>query len=129
MSSSASPSSSGYSPSTPSMGGAGNSFTFGSGSASASRSATSAGGSAGEGGGAEGATPPGSTPTSPGGSGAVLGAHRRGHTRGASLGTTQSSPSNRRRSLESTISLIREAMEGKDGKDEETLQKAGYRDD
>ncbi|KAE8267263.1 hypothetical protein A4X09_0g5090 [Tilletia walkeri] len=111
----ASPSSSAYSPSTPSMGGAGSSFTFGSGSASRSTAADST------------STP--GTPTSPGG-GAVLGnSHRRGHSRGASLGTTQSSPSNRRRSLESTISLIREAMEGKDGKDEETLQKSGYVDE
>lgn len=33
--------------------------------------------------------------------------HRRGHSRTSSLGTTMSSPSNRRRSLESTISMIR----------------------
>ncbi|KAK0566772.1 3',5'-cyclic-nucleotide phosphodiesterase (PDEase) (3':5'-CNP) [Tilletia horrida] len=107
-------SSSGYSPRTPAMGGAGNAFTFGTGSrTSAASSATSA----------DPSSP--KTPTSPGG-GHVLSAHRRGHTRGASLGTTQSSPSNRRRSLESTVALIREAMEGKDGKDEETLEKAGY---
>ena len=36
---------------------------------------------------------------------------RRGHSRTASLGTTMTSPSTRRRSLESTISLIREAVD------------------
>lgn len=36
---------------------------------------------------------------------------RRGHGRTASLGTTMTSPSTRRRSLESTISLIREAAD------------------
>ncbi len=50
------------------------------------------------------------TPSSPA-SGAT-GSHRRGHSRTSSLGTTMSSPSNRRRSLESTISMIREAMQG-----------------
>jgi len=39
---------------------------------------------------------------------------RRGHGRQASLGTTMTSPSTRRRSLESTISLIREAVDGKE---------------
>ncbi|KAF9788144.1 serine/threonine protein phosphatase 2B [Thelephora terrestris] len=38
-------------------------------------------------------------------------ATRRGHSRTASLGTTMTSPSTRRRSLESTISLIREAVD------------------
>lgn len=37
--------------------------------------------------------------------------HRRGHSRTSSLGTTMSSPSNRRRSLESTVSMIREVLE------------------
>jgi len=37
--------------------------------------------------------------------------YRRGHARQSSLGTTMTSPSNRRRSIESTISLIREAAE------------------
>jgi serine/threonine-protein phosphatase 2B catalytic subunit len=36
------------------------------------------------------------------------------HGRQASLGTTMTSPSTRRRSLESTISMIQEALEGKD---------------
>jgi serine/threonine-protein phosphatase 2B catalytic subunit len=40
---------------------------------------------------------------------------RRGHARNASLGTTMTSPSTRRRSIESTISLIHEAWESKDG--------------
>lgn len=37
--------------------------------------------------------------------------HHRGHSRTSSLGTTMSSPSNRRRSLESTVSMIKEALE------------------
>ena len=40
---------------------------------------------------------------------------RRGHSRTASLGTTMTSPSTRRRSVENTISLIREAVDGKEG--------------
>lgn len=36
------------------------------------------------------------------------------HGRQASLGTTMTSPSTRRRSLESTISMIQEALDGKD---------------
>ncbi|TDL24459.1 Metallo-dependent phosphatase [Rickenella mellea] len=38
--------------------------------------------------------------------------YRRGHSRQASLGTTMTSPSTRRRSIESTISLIKEAVDG-----------------
>lgn len=41
--------------------------------------------------------------------------HRRTHSRTSSLGTTMSSPSNRRRSIESTVSMIREALEGRPG--------------
>ena len=37
--------------------------------------------------------------------------HRPTHSRTSSLGTTMSSPSNRRRSLESTVSMIKEALE------------------
>jgi serine/threonine-protein phosphatase 2B catalytic subunit len=48
---------------------------------------------------------PGS-PTTPGGS------FRRGHARQASLGTTMTSPSTRRRSLESTMSLIQGVWDG-----------------
>lgn len=51
------------------------------------------------------------TPTS--GSGAMSSPFRRGHGRQASLGTTMTSPSTRRRSIESTISLIKEAVDGK----------------
>lgn len=43
--------------------------------------------------------------------------HRRAHSRTSSLGTTMSSPSNRRRSIESTVSMIREALEGRPGND------------
>ncbi|KAK7059729.1 Serine/threonine-protein phosphatase [Favolaschia claudopus] len=46
------------------------------------------------------------SPTSPGG------AFRRGHARQASLGTTMTSPSTRRRSLESTMSLIQGVWDG-----------------
>lgn len=46
-----------------------------------------------------------STPLSPG--------FKRGHGRASSLGTTMTSPSTRRRSIESTISLIREAVDGR----------------
>ncbi|KAG9080431.1 3',5'-cyclic-nucleotide phosphodiesterase (PDEase) (3':5'-CNP) [Ceratobasidium sp. 370] len=38
---------------------------------------------------------------------------KRGHGRASSLGTTMTSPSTRRRSIESTINLIREAVDGK----------------
>ncbi|KAJ3748029.1 Metallo-dependent phosphatase-like protein [Lentinula detonsa] len=48
------------------------------------------------------------SPVSPGG------AFRRGHGRQASLGTTMTSPSTRRRSLESTMSLIQGVLDGKD---------------
>jgi len=49
----------------------------------------------------------GSLPTTP------TGSFRRGHARQSSLGTTMTSPSNRRRSIESTRSLLREAVDGK----------------
>lgn len=55
-----------------------------------------------------------SSPVSPGG-------FRRGHSRQASLGTTMTSPSTRRRSVESTISLIREAVDGR-GEDDQELE-------
>ncbi|KAF9067088.1 Metallo-dependent phosphatase-like protein [Rhodocollybia butyracea] len=52
------------------------------------------------------------TPTSPiSGGGAPF---RRGHGRQASLGTTMTSPSTRRRSLESTMSLIQGVLDGKE---------------
>lgn len=49
------------------------------------------------------------SPTSP-----TAGGFKRGHSRTASLGTTMTSPSTRRRSLESTISLIHGVLEGQD---------------
>lgn len=56
------------------------------------------------------ASPPSGSPspTTP------TGAFRRGHGRNASLGTTMTSPSTRRRSLESTMSLIQGVWEGQD---------------
>ena len=53
------------------------------------------------------------TPTSGAGSGSISSPFRRGHGRQASLGTTMTSPSTRRRSIESTISLIKEAVDGR----------------
>ncbi|KAJ6616511.1 serine/threonine-protein phosphatase 2B catalytic subunit A1 [Mycena sp. CBHHK59/15] len=50
-------------------------------------------------------SPSPSSPTSPG-------TFRRGHSRQASLGTTMTSPSTRRRSLESTMSLIQGVWDG-----------------
>jgi serine/threonine-protein phosphatase 2B catalytic subunit len=46
---------------------------------------------------------------------------RRGHARQASLGTTMTSPSTRRRSIESTISLLKEAADGKEDAEFEQL--------
>jgi len=59
-----------------------------------------------------------SSPTSPTTSGAPF---RRGHGRQSSLGTTSTSPSTRRRSIENTKSLLRDVVEGKvsEGKDNE----------
>ena len=68
---------------------------------------------------AEGAVSPG-TPTSTGSGGAIMSPFRRGHARQASLGTTMTSPSTRRRSIESTISLIKEAVDGKQDSSELT---------
>lgn len=53
------------------------------------------------------------TPTSP--VSPVVGGFKRGHSRQASLGTTMTSPSTRRRSLESTMSLIQGVWDGKGG--------------
>jgi len=63
------------------------------------------------------------TPTSPTPSStlpAVGPPSRRGHSRTASLGTTMTSPSTRRRSLESTISLIREAVDPREEDEDES---------
>lgn len=54
---------------------------------------------------------PQTSPVSPASSIAPPSPFRRGHGRQASLGTTMTSPSTRRRSIESTISLIREAAD------------------
>ncbi|KAK4699313.1 hypothetical protein P7C70_g6951, partial [Phenoliferia sp. Uapishka_3] len=51
------------------------------------------------------------------------GRFRKGHGRQSSLGTTMTSPSTRRRSLENTISLIREAMNKDDTSMEELADK------
>lgn len=50
-----------------------------------------------------------SSPVSPAGA-----PFRRGHSRQSSLGTTMTSPSTRRRSLEGTLQMIRQAMDAKD---------------
>lgn len=46
---------------------------------------------------------------------------RRGHGRQASLGTTMTSPSTRRRSIESTMSLLKEVVDGKEDAEFEQL--------
>ncbi len=46
---------------------------------------------------------------------------RRGHARQASLGTTMTSPSTRRRSIESTMSLLKEVVDGKEDAEFEQL--------
>ena len=67
---------------------------------------------------ATGSIPAASEPTSPitpssptGNTSPSTTPFRRGHGRHASLGTTMTSPSTRRRSLESTMSLIKEAVD------------------
>jgi len=58
-------------------------------------------------------SPPASSPASP--TSPINGAaFKRGHSRQASLGTTTTSPSTRRRSLESTMSLIQGVWDGKE---------------
>jgi len=54
------------------------------------------------------------TPTSPYSPTSPTVGGKRGHSRTASLGTTMTSPSTRRRSLESTISLIHGVLDGQD---------------
>jgi serine/threonine-protein phosphatase 2B catalytic subunit len=56
------------------------------------------------------------TPVSPN---SLVSPFRSGHRRQASLGTTMTSPSTRRRSLENTISLIKEVVDGGDSADPE----------
>lgn len=62
---------------------------------------------------AESASPSPSGPSSPV-SPSVGPGYRRGHSRQASLGTTKTSPSTRRRSLENTMELIRDVVDGRD---------------
>lgn len=61
-----------------------------------------------------------STPVSP--ISPTSGVFRRGHARQQSLGTTKTSPSTRRRSIENTISLIKEAVDGTPGMQENELE-------
>jgi serine/threonine-protein phosphatase 2B catalytic subunit len=63
-------------------------------------------------------TPTAGSPLS--GSGPVT-PFRRGHGRQASLGTTMTSPSTRRRSIESTMSLLKEVVDGKEDAEFEQL--------
>ncbi|KAJ4466983.1 Metallo-dependent phosphatase-like protein [Lentinula aciculospora] len=60
------------------------------------------------------ASPSSTSPVSPTSPVSGGGTFRRGHGRQASLGTTMTSPSTRRRSLESTMSLIQGVLDGKD---------------
>ncbi|KAK1921719.1 Serine/threonine-protein phosphatase 2B catalytic subunit A1 [Papiliotrema laurentii] len=48
---------------------------------------------------------------------------RRGHARQTSLGTTKTSPSNRRRSLENTMHLIRDVVDGRDANGDGQLER------
>lgn len=57
---------------------------------------------------------PATSPASPTAGSTIGSPFRRGHGRQASLGTTMTSPSTRRRSLESTMSLLKEAADGKE---------------
>ena len=61
------------------------------------------------------------TPASPSSSSGPITPFRRGHGRQASLGTTMTSPSTRRRSIESTMSLLKEAVDGKEDAEFEQL--------
>ncbi|EJT99299.1 Metallo-dependent phosphatase [Dacryopinax primogenitus] len=72
------------------------------------------------------ATPPtfDESPLSPNSTASPGSPFRRGHIRAQSLGTTRSSPSTRRRSIESTMSLLREAVEGAGGEDPEAARVA-----
>ncbi|KAH9059501.1 serine/threonine protein phosphatase 2B [Lactarius vividus] len=60
-------------------------------------------------------------PPSPSSSSGPITPFRRGHGRQASLGTTMTSPSTRRRSIESTMSLLKEAVDGKEDAEFEQL--------
>ncbi|GAA5890623.1 hypothetical protein JCM8208_004938 [Rhodotorula glutinis] len=66
-------------------------------------------------------SPSSPVPGSPGADGSPFKRHH--HRRQSSLGTTRTSPSTRRRSLENTISMIREAMSKNDSSMEELAEK------
>ncbi|RXK40906.1 serine/threonine-protein phosphatase 2B catalytic subunit A1 [Tremella mesenterica] len=61
-----------------------------------------------------------SSPGTPTSNGA---AWRRGHARQTSLGTTKTSPSTRRRSIENTMHLIRDVVDGRDASGDQELEK------
>ncbi|THG98897.1 hypothetical protein EW026_g3375 [Hermanssonia centrifuga] len=63
------------------------------------------------------------SPTSPSSPSSISPFRRAGHARQASLGTTMTSPSTRRRSLESTMSLIKEVYDGKSSSQDAELDK------
>ncbi|RXW22813.1 hypothetical protein EST38_g3060 [Candolleomyces aberdarensis] len=64
---------------------------------------------------------PSSGSPSPTGASPIASAFKRGHHRQQSLGTTMTSPSTRRRSLESTMSLIQGVLEGTEKLEEEQM--------
>ncbi len=66
-------------------------------------------------------SPPVTSPGSPAGIPSP-GGFKRGHSRQASLGTTMTSPSTRRRSLESTMSLIQGVLEGDKEEDSDAVE-------
>jgi len=66
---------------------------------------------------------PAGTPGTPTGSPLNGMAWRRGHSRQTSLGTTKTSPSNRRRSLENTMHLIRDVVDGRDANADGKLER------
>jgi len=65
-----------------------------------------------------------STPASPSSPASPGPTVRRGHSRQASLGTTMTSPSTRRRSIESTMSLIQGVWDGKTVEEEKEKEDA-----
>jgi len=70
--------------------------------------------------------PPSGSQHSPSGN-MTPGGFKRGHSRQASLGTTMTSPSTRRRSLESTMSLIQGVLEGNKPEDDDSIDNLANR--
>ena len=68
------------------------------------------------------------SPSSPQSISPISPSSKKGHSRQASLGTTMTSPSNRRRSLESTMSLIQGVLEGKPARIDEDGDMNGLTD-